>query len=295
MDVQKAFGQGVSKVKGTVSGIGIEQQRFVKNFVHLCTDGDEQGWHEGNGGNLSYRMTQNEVSNCRTFFMSQPGEWVGLGIRAEGLAGEFFLVTATGAQLRNASSATSATCGIVEIDGSGSAYRTVWGFDGGGAPTSEFPSHFMIHAVRKQAVGNDSRVIYHCHPTDSMALACALPDDTAAVTRVLWSMTTECMMLLPEGVGVVGVMTPGSRALADATAQLMRSHRAVMWAHHGLITCGKSFDEVFGLAGVVEKACSVYRSACTMCGGPDKVKGLTDEELKGIAADLNLEYNGSIM
>ena len=28
----------------------------VRGFIRMCTDGWEQGWHERNGGNLTYRM-----------------------------------------------------------------------------------------------------------------------------------------------------------------------------------------------------------------------------------------------
>ncbi len=29
----------------------------VKGFIRMCNDGWLQGWHERNGGNLTYRMT----------------------------------------------------------------------------------------------------------------------------------------------------------------------------------------------------------------------------------------------
>ena len=29
----------------------------VKGFMRMCNDGWLQGWHERNGGNLTYRMT----------------------------------------------------------------------------------------------------------------------------------------------------------------------------------------------------------------------------------------------
>ena len=34
---------------------------FVKNFIRTANDGWEQGWHERNGGNLSYRIRLEEV------------------------------------------------------------------------------------------------------------------------------------------------------------------------------------------------------------------------------------------
>ena len=32
----------------------------VKGFIRMCNDGWLQGWHERNGGNLTYRMTRSE-------------------------------------------------------------------------------------------------------------------------------------------------------------------------------------------------------------------------------------------
>ena len=40
----------------------------VKKFALTCDDGYAQGWHEGNGGNLSYRMTAEEVEACKPYF-----------------------------------------------------------------------------------------------------------------------------------------------------------------------------------------------------------------------------------
>ena len=34
----------------------------VKGFIRMCNDGWLQGWHERNGGNLTYRMTEEDVA-----------------------------------------------------------------------------------------------------------------------------------------------------------------------------------------------------------------------------------------
>ena len=36
---------------------------FVQGFIRMANDGWEQGWHERNGGNLSYRVKPEEVEN----------------------------------------------------------------------------------------------------------------------------------------------------------------------------------------------------------------------------------------
>ena len=38
----------------------------VKGFIRMCNDGWLQGWHERNGGNLTYRMTGEDVAACLT-------------------------------------------------------------------------------------------------------------------------------------------------------------------------------------------------------------------------------------
>ena len=59
----------------------------VKGFIRMCNDGWLQGWHERNGGNLTYRMTEEDVAACRPFFDETPREWVNMGVQADNLAG----------------------------------------------------------------------------------------------------------------------------------------------------------------------------------------------------------------
>ena len=52
--------------------MGILDIEIVKGFMRMCNDGWLQGWHERNGGNLTYRMKEEEVAQCRPFFDPQP-------------------------------------------------------------------------------------------------------------------------------------------------------------------------------------------------------------------------------
>ena len=61
----------------------------VQGFIRMCNDGWLQGWHERNGGNLTYRMTDADVAACRPFFDAAPRAWVNMGVQADNLAGEF--------------------------------------------------------------------------------------------------------------------------------------------------------------------------------------------------------------
>ena len=282
------IGRGVAKAVGAVQSIGIEQQRCMRGFVRMCTDGWDQGWHERNGGNASYRMTPEDVAACEPFFADEPGAWQPLAVSVPALAGAHFVVTRTGGFMHNLARDMAAGAGIVEIDAAGAAYRVVWGLSDGGAPTSEFSGHLVMHQVRMAASDGADRVIYHCHPVDVVALTCAVAPDDRAVTRTLWKMMTECIMVFPEGVGVVGCLVPGSLALAQASACKMRDVSAVVWAHHGLVVSGETFDAAFGLAHVIVKAAAMYRSACAMCGAAPFPHEVTDADLRAIADELGL-------
>ena len=42
--------------------MNVTDANFVKGFIRMCDDGWQQGWHERNGGNLTYRMKDTEVA-----------------------------------------------------------------------------------------------------------------------------------------------------------------------------------------------------------------------------------------
>ena len=68
----------------------ILESKFVQGFIKMANDGYLQGWHERNGGNLSYRLKPEEVEMIRPR-LNAPGEWIPIGVEVSGLAGEFFL------------------------------------------------------------------------------------------------------------------------------------------------------------------------------------------------------------
>ena len=46
---------------------------FVQGFIRMANDGWEQGWHERNGGNISYRVKDEEVESVKEEL--EPKEW----------------------------------------------------------------------------------------------------------------------------------------------------------------------------------------------------------------------------
>lgn len=293
-DAARLFDKGISKARTVVSETSIEQRAFVKAFVRTCHDGWLQGWHESNGGNLSYRMRAEDVSACRSFFSETPGAWVPMGIQADSLRSEFFLVTGAGKHFRNIPLDPSENIGIVEINPMGDAWRLVWGLPGG-APTSEFSSHFMIHAVRKAVTAGESRVVYHAHTPNLIALTLLEELDSRDLSVLLWKSMTECVMMIPGGVGMVPWMVPGSQDIALATSKAMETHTAVVWAQHGVFTTGPDLDTAFGLMHILEKSAGIYLAARAANGGKP-IDFVADDDLRAMAEQLGLpirvEYLG---
>lgn len=262
----------------------------MKGYIRMCNDGWEQGWHERNGGNLTYRMRPEEVEQCRPFFKETPGEWVNMGVQADNLAGEYFISTGSGKFLRNVILAPQDNICIVEINDKGDSWRIVWGLEKGGRPTSEFPSHFMNHSVRKAATNGEYRVIYHAHTPSLIALTYVMPLTAKDFTRALWQSATECPVVFPGGVGVVQWMVPGGPEIAMATSELMKKYDAVVWAHHGLFVSGPDFDITFGLMHTIEKAADIY--VRVLAAGQGKVRQtITDDNLRAIARDFGVTLN----
>ena len=72
----------------------------MQGFLRMAEDGWNQGWHERNGGNLTYRMKPEEVAQVSEELEdAQP--WQEIGASVPGLAGEYFIVTGSGKYFRN--------------------------------------------------------------------------------------------------------------------------------------------------------------------------------------------------
>ncbi len=260
----------------------------IQGFIRLCTDGFDQGWHERNGGNLTYRMKEEDVEQAKQYF-NAPREWNDMGVQAEELGGSYFITTGSGKYMRNVALQPEKNIGIVEINDEGNAWRIVWGLEDNARPTSEFPSHFLNHSVRASVTNGNDRVIYHCHPANLIALTFILPLNDRTFSRVLWESMTECPVIFPEGVGVVPWMVPGSADIAKATSELMKKYQAAVWTHHGLFVTGPDFDTAFGLAHTIEKSAEIYIKILST--GKDVLQTITDDDLRAIGRDFHVTIN----
>ncbi|MBR6307440.1 MAG: rhamnulose-1-phosphate aldolase [Lachnospiraceae bacterium] len=257
----------------------VTDAEFVKAFCKMCKNGNAFGWHERNGGNLSYRIREDEVEHIKAQ-LHESDVWKEIGVSVPRLAGEYFLVTGSGKFFANVSDNPEENAGIIKIDEKGEKYSVVWGFLNGARPTSELPTHLMNHEVKKIYTDGRYRVIYHAHPANLIALTFVLPLEDKVFTRELWETMTECPVIFPKGVGVVKWMVPGGREIALATVEKMKEYDVTVWAHHGLFAAGEDFDMTFGLMHTVEKASEVLVKIMSMTG--KRRQSITSDDFKSL-------------
>ena len=109
---------------------------FVQGFIRMADDGFRLGWHERNGGNLSYRIKPEEIELIKSR-LSSDGPWVPIGASVPELAGEYFLVTGSGKFFRDIKDDPEATLAIIELDDKGENYQLKWGLVEGGKQTDQ--------------------------------------------------------------------------------------------------------------------------------------------------------------
>lgn len=251
---------------------------YVQNMREVTRESYRRYWDERNGGNVSYRLLAEEVEGYED--VTEVRATYELGFDASALAGYYYLVTGTGRYFRNVYNRPNLDLGLVKISADGQYYDVVWGFEDGGKPTSEFPSHLLSH-IERLKINPDQRVVFHCHPTNLIAMSFTQELSERHLSRLLWKMQAESIVVFPEGIGVIPYMTPGTNTIGEATAAKMTEFQAVLWPHHGLFASGVSLDEAYGLVEVIEKAAMIFSKVGAQ--GGKILQEITDKELQEIA------------
>ena len=262
---------------------------FVREMCETTANMYRLGWDERNGGNISYLLKEEEVSEYLD--LSKVERVIPLmGVNevdfdASPLEGKIFIVTGTGKYFKNVEKDPETNLGIVRIGRGGKNVELLWGFKDGGGPTSEFPAHMMSHIARL-SVDPENRVVMHSHPTNTLAMNYVHELDEKKFTHSLWEMCTECIVVFPEGVGVLPWMLCGTTEIGKATAEKMKSFRLVVWAMHGIYGAGKTLDETFGLIETVEKAAQIYMLTAHL----PRVNTIKDEDMVKLVDLFGIDY-----
>ena len=262
---------------------------FVREMCETTANMYRLGWDERNGGNISYLLKEEEVAeyldlNNVLRVIPLMGVYE-VDFDASPIEGKIFIVTGTGKYFKNVEKDPETNLGIVRIGKGGKNVELLWGFKDGGRPTSEFPAHMMSHMARL-SVDPENRVVMHSHPTNTLAMNYVHELDEKKFTHTLWEMCTECIVVFPEGVGVLPWMLCGTTEIGKATAEKMKEFRLVVWAMHGIYGAGKTLDETFGLIETVEKAAQIYMLTAHL----PRLNTIKDEDMVKLVELFGVDY-----
>ena len=247
----------------------------------------KHGWDERNGGNLSFIVSEEEVKEV-TSNLSIKKEFK-TDFDMKDIVGRYFLITGTGTYFKNMKSNPNDNLGIMKVVDE-NTLGLIWGYESGGRPTSEHPTHLICHIERLKQ-DPQHKLVIHSHPTNIICMTHICPLDNNVFTEILWKMQTESIVVFPEGVSVLPWILCGGKLIGEETAKLMKEYRSVIWAQHGIFCAGRDLDEVYGLIETIEKAAEIYMKIC------DKkvYQSISNDNLKEIAQAFNLEYKKGVL
>jgi rhamnulose-1-phosphate aldolase len=261
----------------------ILEAKFVEEMKRTTANMYRLGWDERNGGNISMMLDPDEVAEYLD--LNNVIRTIPTGFVANDLIGKIFIVTGTGKYFKNVEFDPETNLGIIRIAKDGTTAELLWGYKDGGRFTSELPAHLMSHMARLKQ-DPENRVVLHCHPTNTLAMNYVHELDDKKFTHTLWQTCTECIVVFPDGVGVLPWMLCGNNEIGEATAKKMEEYRIVVWGLHGLYGAGKDIDEAFGLVETVEKAAQLYMISAHL----PRINTITDDQLREVAKGFNLKF-----
>lgn len=183
-------------------------------------------------------------------------EEIELPTTAVELAGKAFIVTGSGRRLREIHANPEANLGIVQVlEGGKTALLHTSNERLFQKLTSEFNSHLAVH--RDQIAHNPTNfhALIHAQPLHLVYLShITRYQDTGYFSRHVLRWQPESIVNLPEGIGFVPFMLPGSPELMLANVRTLREHKIALWAKHGVMSRSSTS---------VKKACDVIEYAET--------------------------------
>lgn len=262
--------------------LNILDASFVKEMVDMTANMYRLGWDERNGGNISYLLDETIVSQYLD--LDNVLRNIPIDFDGEKLAGKLFIVTGSGEYFKNVINTPEKSLGIIRISKEGNSVELLWGYSAGGVPTSELPSHLMSHISRLEE-DEENRVVMHTHASHLLAMTFTHPLDEKSFTRTLWQMCTECLVVFPEGVGIIPWIVPGTNEIGIATSDKMKETRMVVWPHHGIYASGQTLDEAFGLIETAEKAAEIFTYVRAQ---GEILQTITDEQLSDLGESFGV-------
>lgn len=240
---------------------------------------------EAGAGNISVCLGRDVELRHR--FPQQ--EELALPLAVPALAGRTLLVTGSGRRLRQIHEDPEANVAGVRVhaDGVGATLFT--------SPrrlfeklTSELNSHLAVHEDQVARRGTAFHAVVHAQPMHLTYLS-HIPAyrDTATFNARVLRWEPESIVALPQGIGVLPFLVPGSEGMMRANVEGLRDHEIVVWSKHGVMA--RSDQSVTRAVDRIEYAetGARYEYMNIVAGGA--AEGLTDTEIAEVAAGLGVD------
>jgi rhamnulose-1-phosphate aldolase len=242
---------------------------------------------EGAAGNISVYLGW-EVEPEPYFPIAEPFT---LPTAAPELAGHVFLITGSGRRLREISRSPEANLGFLRVEAGGKTGQLFTApnrlFQ---KPTSEFNSHLAVH--RDQIARNDLNfhAIIHAQPLHLVYLSHIVRyQEQHYLNRHVLRWQPESIVNIPEGIGFLPFLLPGSPELMLANIKLMREHQIVLWAKHGVMV--RSDTSVKKACDLIEYSETGARYEYLNLTNHGLADGLTPQEIRLICDAVGVEQH----
>ncbi len=207
------------------------------------------------------------------------------------LAGGTFIVTGSGRRLREIIDEPTANLACIVVNQGGQTGKLYTSIDRRFEHvTSEFNSHVGVHYDQICASGTNFHAVIHAQPIHLTHIS-HIPryQDEKYLNTHLLRWQPETIVNLPEGIGFLPFRVPGSSELMAGNVELLRTHRIVIWAKHGVMT--RSDISVKRAADTVEYAetgatYEYYNLSIGEIG-----EGLNADEIRAICKMCNVSQN----
>lgn len=221
-------------------------------------------------------------------------ERIELPLAVPALVGRTLLVTGSGRRLRQIGEDPLAAVGavIIEPDGRHAALLTSprRQFD---RLTSEFNSHLAVHDDQVGARDVPFHAVVHAQPPHLTYLS-HIPAyrDSRRMNAQIMRWEPESVVALPDGIGVLEFMVPGSADLMAANVAGLRGFEIVLWSKHGVMS--RSDLSVTRAVDRIEYAetGAKYEYMDLVAGRP--AEGLTNGEIAAVAGAFHVDSRWAV-
>lgn len=206
------------------------------------------------------------------------------------LAGMMLLVTGSGRRLREVAEAPLANLACIFVEEGGrNAKQSLAPQAQFKRVTSEFNSHLAVHADRMRASDVNLHTVLHAQPLHLTMLSHQTEyQNEKFLNQHLLRWQPETIANMPEGIGVIPFLMPGSAQLTVETKLALREHQIVIWARHGVMArADNSILHALDLIEYAETAAHYETLSLLTDGGG----GLSPEEIREICKYWNIKQD----